>query len=459
MKVYLHTLSKRGVIITLFVFALLYTGSIFVGHVGPTPLSKSDSISITSLESWSGEVTQLSRLHQSLTLALSLPKRVDLGFDMTLNYTMSVEGSSQLLTALPMNTTVETYDVPWELVEDSVEYSRGVSCVSGSETCKTLIIAHEPFIKFSSYRFNLTFSPFADAVRESGDGTFTFSYVNEDFTLFELWTRLGFLLFSSGVAFLYFFRLRYFPRRSWSLEQKWVAALLIGLIINNNPLFPLTIIIAHWFPVLLHQSTFLLFLGILLLFWLVSFDGIQKERDPSFFRVGSCLSFYLPKFALVVTLCGAALGVIMFIELEELDDPGASLSSEPWFNTFWVSMLVLFILYTLYLIFLVVRAAVKRNSIAFLQRRLLFLGLYTIIIVFIVVISVMVNIFTSLLNTGATQFFSIMCLFNIYVATVAVVYLPASATYAAQSPENLAESSHSASMTRFDLDIELSDDE
>jgi len=81
----------------------------------------------------------------------------------------------------------------------------------------------------------------------------------------------------------------------WSVEQKWVAILLFGLIAYNNPFFPSEILLHGWFPVFIDQVFIASFLFLLLIFWLVLFDGIRKYQPEQ----RGYLTFYLPKIVYV----------------------------------------------------------------------------------------------------------------------------------------------------------------
>lgn len=48
-KVYLHSLSLRGVVITLALFAMLFAASVIVGLYGPTPNMKSAPVILPSI--------------------------------------------------------------------------------------------------------------------------------------------------------------------------------------------------------------------------------------------------------------------------------------------------------------------------------------------------------------------------------------------------------------------------
>lgn len=59
----------------------------------------------------------------------------------------------------------------------------------------------------------------------------------DKFTLLEVFFRFITLLYSIGVTFAYFWRIRNFPYEDWAYEQKWTG-LLLFLLIGFNSLPP-----------------------------------------------------------------------------------------------------------------------------------------------------------------------------------------------------------------------------
>eukprot|EP01126_Amoeba_proteus_P042871 TRINITY_DN4672_c0_g1_i10.p1 TRINITY_DN4672_c0_g1~~TRINITY_DN4672_c0_g1_i10.p1 ORF type:complete len:321 (-),score=55.66 TRINITY_DN4672_c0_g1_i10:128-1090(-) len=280
----------------------------------------------------------------------------------------------------------------------------------------------------------------------------TFMYVSEQFTLFELWSRFIFLVLTVFVIVLFSWRMRTYSWCDWTLEQKWTTLLLITLVAWNNPLFPMEIIVDHWFPVFLDIVMLVSFVVSLLLYWLVMFDGVYRtETQRSFF-------FYLPKVFLLLTIYCVIISSFTLLGLQELDDPSSTIDNMPNHLILQITMYVLLGIYGFYLLYVVFRSfgaiisgmeGTETNPIV-MGVRIKFFFLFTLLILVITIAGLLLGFISPLLvfKRNASVFLTVLSLYNLYVFTLAFVYLPTQVANSSQVSD--------FSMQEVDL-IELED--
>ena len=81
------------------------------------------------------------------------------------------------------------------------------------------------------------------------------------------------------LSLLFWFKLTRMPSRVWSYEQKWIGAVLVGLVFFNNPLVGVEV----FFPSLVWTGLSVIgmvtFLALLLLFWLCIIDVVRTSAS------------------------------------------------------------------------------------------------------------------------------------------------------------------------------------
>jgi len=253
-----------------------------------------------------------------------------------------------------------------------------------------------------------------------GDVLFTFEFVNHNYTLFELWWRFSFLLAAFICVIVYAHQLRAFNWKDWTVEQRWAAILLFALMAYDNPFYPMEILVNGWFPIFLNRVLYATFLVLLLFHWLIMFDGLRKdtaEQGP--------MRFYLPKVILLGTFW--VVGVVLFTwsQLYELDDPTYHDPTQlPGFIFFQVFAFIVLIIYLFWLVYVICRACGDTKTLPYLGVRVKFFGVFTLLVLMTVIGGVIFGAIGYFVNNAAT-FLSFLSLLNLYVYTLAFMYLPA----------------------------------
>jgi len=251
-----------------------------------------------------------------------------------------------------------------------------------------------------------------------GNTSFWFSYINDAFTMFELWFRFFFLVCSFLVFTIFMIKLRSYNWRDWSLEQKWVTLLLFGTFAYNDPFFPITVLLPGWFPVFFDIALFGSFVVLLLFFWLVIFDGIRQEDTKRSF-----LTFYLPKIIFLGLLWLTLIIAFTLFSIYENEDPTTVVKMQGYITFFELTMVIVLIGYAIWLGYIIVRACFMMSSMPFLGVRLKFFGTFTFLVFIVILVGILFGLFSPIRENAAT-FVAFLSLLNFYVYTLAIVYYP-----------------------------------
>jgi len=145
-------------------------------------------------------------------------------------------------------------------------------------------------------------------------------------------------------------------------------------------------------------------------------DGLRLEEYERGF-----IKFYLPKIILLGIFWILVMIIISWTEYNEEIDPFISTQNKVAV-VIELFILLVIVIYTFWLSYSVLQACNMDNKKAFLKRRLRFFLLFTILIVVILSIGFLFDVYVHPQN--AAEFLSFHALCNLYVYTLAFVYLP-----------------------------------
>jgi Wntless-like, transmembrane domain len=447
-RMLLQHLSARGFALAFGAFFALLAVAIVVGIFGPAVYTEKsvytwncpyDTVGVDSGysyqcagrdlgrgETWRGEVYGLDELNRELVLMATPTNLLEAseGVIKKVEWTISMWKGTK---SAKEDATLASDE--WTAVVLDDTKSTEVWCSDGVYYCESVALIHEPFVDAYAYRFDVKVSfprndPSSTPPAESnwlGDVRMEFRVVNNAYTTFEVAWRFTFLLVSLGIGAYFTWRLREFHWRTWTIEQRWTCLLLAGVIAYNNPLYPLSVIVDSWLPAFLGQVFAVTFVGELLFFWLVTFDGLRKEEPGKrlFAR------FYLPKllFILVWWLCTLVISV--WIEVHELDNPEyTDVRDIPGFIFFSIFELAAVLIYIVWFVWIVLNAFRDMRTLPLLSSRVKFLGALTFFVIALTVFGVLFDLLKPDVGSAAA-FLLYIALFNLYVWLLAVVYSPA----------------------------------
>eukprot|EP01121_Diplochlamys_sp_Union-15-3_P012508 TRINITY_DN3754_c0_g1_i1.p1 TRINITY_DN3754_c0_g1~~TRINITY_DN3754_c0_g1_i1.p1 ORF type:complete len:219 (-),score=33.79 TRINITY_DN3754_c0_g1_i1:100-756(-) len=153
------------------------------------------------------------------------------------------------------------------------------------------------------------------------------------------------------------------------------------------------------------------------------FDGLWKEPSQRTFFM-----FYLPKIAVLGCFWVAALTAFTWTELHQLGDAGVRVYEITGYIFFKIVCGIALVLYIFMLIYAICRACTSTKSMPYLGLRLQFFGLFTFFIILLTAGGILFG-FIGPINNNAAEFLSFLSLFNIYLYTLAFVYLPSKSAY------------------------------
>lgn len=365
---------------------------------------------------WTGLIKNIDKLNRELYLEASVVNGDNTtSIDTKLDWTVSFRGSD--------NSSDDTAWSDW--IE--VTKTRDLTCTAGEGRCDSIILVHELYIKYSTYEVNISISNVPSSLTsiQRGQIYMTFYYVNHSYTLMQLWFRFVFLIFTFIFIIVFAHRLRRTSWRDWTLEQRWTSILLFSILGYSNPFFALTILVVGWFPVFLDVVLAATFFCLLLLFWLILFDGITKEaRDRGVFK------FYFWKILLVGLMWIAMVVVYTWIHLHQLDDPNYDVVQDlPGFIFFEVVLIILLLVYLLWLFFVFFKSCSDLKQKAYLGTRIRFFGGFTVFVLIVTLAALIFgwaepNVGTSSSSVTALQFMGLSSLYHLYVFVLCIMYLP-----------------------------------
>lgn len=77
-------------------------------------------------------------------------------------------------------------DSHWAVLEKEMFRNHKITCDAGEERCNSVILAHEPFLSFSSYRYNITMAPDQNSTSTLFLGNCTFTVGSSKTVIYEL---------------------------------------------------------------------------------------------------------------------------------------------------------------------------------------------------------------------------------------------------------------------------------
>lgn len=420
--VLIESFHKPGVTLTFCAFFVMVAICLLLGLAGPAVLVTRGNANALACASenctavWKGTLVHMNVLHQVLYLEATI-ERTELSpgsEDVGLEYQQEVVVSAMGL---------DNDNTP-HVILNHKKHIRTVTCPAGRSKCDPIVVFAQNFIHYTKYELEVQFIHPDQAFQSQGVvGTLLIEFdlhrVNSNFTIFEMAVKYCFLAVTVVLAAVYFFKLTKVPFRLWSYEQKWIGAVLVGLMFFDNPLVAMEV----YNPSLIWTGTSVVgmvtFLALLLLFWLCIVDVVrtsaQDEPPPRGIR------FYLPKVALLTAFWMVIMILYMFSRLQQERDP--SFNAPDDFHTFvFVKGLAFGLvgLYTLWILGLICMAMKQMSDLSLPFKVVFLLSFFTIV-------GLLVCLFLgaySPLTTDSLLFMALFGITNVYVFTLAVAYMP-----------------------------------
>ena len=114
----------------------------------------------------------------------------------------------------------------------------------------------------------------------------------------------------------------------------------------------------------------------------------------------------------------------MWSQFQELKDPISSYTNS---NAFYILMIIMSVIYILWLFYLMIRTSTDSN-IPLLGIKIKFFGVFTSIIILVTFVGILFQYIGPLINSSS-QYLAFLSIFNLYVYTLAYVYLPSASFF------------------------------
>ncbi len=288
----------------------------------------------------------------------------------------------------------------------------------GSINSTDLLVFKANSIQYQAYFFQVAFLDPESATAFMEAISFQFLYENWNWMAYQIGFKTSFLIASIAVAIVYSVYLRGVKRRLRSYEQRWVRVLTIALIFYNNPIFFLQFVaprkIFGWTDTIFQVS----FFAILLLYWLITFDGMTK--DPPF----AFKKFYLPKMIFVFIYWFVGVGIYLGIQAKEWNEPLFNWYQDDAIVKFSLAYLIISgVSYVIFLLVLLIRGVLNQANMTSRQR--VTFAYHTVIVLITFIGSIVGSLITSFASRVSDYVF-MYALFNFYVFSLAYLYSPTS---------------------------------
>jgi hypothetical protein len=321
---------------------------------------------------------------------------------------------------------------PWTLIASDTIQRTNV-CEAGATVCNNIDVVRATSIEHVAYYFQIEFDPKMVPDQVAGPFplvTFTFTNANWDWSLYQIILRSMFQIVSFTACLYYSLALNGTAKRHRSYEQRWVRFLLFALFVYNNPVYMLTYAaprnILGWIDTLLQM----LFLAILLLFWLVTFDGLTHE-PPFHFK-----TFYLPKICFMGVYFLVGIGCYLGLAYDEYKNPlyDWASSSTPLMKFATAYVYIGGISYLIFLATIFVHA--YRQGVTMTDRQKVMMTYHMFVFLTALAASIIGEVVTSsATNPGEFAFFYLF--FNMYILSLAYLYYPTSNSVISHTSQNM----------------------
>lgn len=227
-------------------------------------------VQLSTGDKWRGEVpSQLDRLNGFWSLIIFPYNTNTTGLVSDLMVEISVFGSHTNLTVDPASAV---------RISGPKTQQETLLCDKGNdERCWGFVVLYDDNIKYPFYAVEVALKESAGRAYV-GDCSFRFAWHNYEFIEMQLTVRVLWLVVVVGAIIVYWWRMRDTDFASWTLEQQCLGVLLLSLVLLNNPFYPLEFLVPGLFFPLLDILCQVLHAAVNLLFWLIVFDHIRRNR-------------------------------------------------------------------------------------------------------------------------------------------------------------------------------------
>ncbi|TMW62343.1 hypothetical protein Poli38472_009836 [Pythium oligandrum] len=184
-----------------------------------------------------------------------------------------------------------------DLIPDTREYVLEVECEEDELYCESQYFLRFGDIDYDNYKIDVLFNSSTPLPLNGRDPQFRKTWGTEAFTNWMLGIKYFFVIISGLVAIWYNVTMNTLSSREQNMEQGWITALGIALVLFNDPFYFVEASIGGNAMKLLSLLFQVSFFQMLLLFWLIALDNMRLQGCE---RGVSNSQFFLPKVLYIV---------------------------------------------------------------------------------------------------------------------------------------------------------------
>jgi len=346
-----------------------------------------------------------------------------------------------------------------ELVYPASRVSLTVNCLQKEQWCNDIVLFFSSVVEYPEYQVQVIFD--TEANETSGIVlVYDILYLSETYTRFTIGWSYFFLGITTLVMFCpiygYFWVTAKIPPKKWNSLQKWIAALLVFLFLQDDPFLAAEVLsFGHNVNIGLAVTyVFFManFLAVILFFWLYLIDDIRTnyKHDAEYSTNRWKFRWFVLKLLLCFAIWVSILGTYLSAKRRQMMDPAYNPSEEEDASTskpYYISTAVFMAIYVFWIMYLFISCFHHVKEMIPGYRFIFFLTFVTILVS---IVDVFVVILYPL-RGSPVGLLSIFGLYNLYVWVLAAAYTPSSiakTTHHAQiNFENTAEVSVSMDFT------------
>jgi len=414
---YLETCSKIGIAFVLLVFFVVLGASFLIGLLPPEMTVSVDETS--SVDMAKGEIMSLSipadpasplvPENQAVRLFAYVTNLLEpSGFGITRNVNVTVTAVGIHVAGVVSESGDSSY---------TGTHVRTIRCSPYRKECDRLLILVTSMFA-THWDVTVSIDQGASTIQWMGPVRFHWSYTNKEFVTYQLGFRSVLMVLSIGALItlcVAFCRVRGHKHA----DQKWMIALLIAVILLDNPLFALRMMTPGWFWAFIDSIFTVTFLSLLMLHLLVLFGGFITARR-------TFLQFYLPRCALLFVFWCLYVATLTIFQFR---DPTSTFDEMPAIIPLNIASLIFFLIWVLWYLYTIARILVvcKKDCGRGHDRRIK--GRYLMLFIFVnLVVSIFIGgliiIFFIPMQGSRASYLTLFTLANDYVWCMAIFMAP-----------------------------------
>ncbi|KAG7375915.1 hypothetical protein PHYPSEUDO_014845 [Phytophthora pseudosyringae] len=309
-----------------------------------------------------------------------------------------------------------------QIITNVVQKTVTVECEEGESYCEPAYFLRFGDIDFNDYQVDILFNSTESLALNGSNVQFRKTWGTESFTHWLIGMKFFFLFVSAFVAAWYFYSMSKLSSREQNVEQGFVLALALSLILFNDPFYFAEATYGSNAARIISVGFQVTFFQLLLLFWLVAIDNLRlqgKENGVSNVKFFGPKLLFVGFFWLIMAIY---YGYIKYNRNNDVTwDPLAENSSFASLKALCGLLSAAFIVWYLVLIAVSIRE-IRARRIRY--RYLVVLSLLMVIASF----SGLASGELSPTPTSGGAWTSLQTIFNVYVYTLCYLYAPSTTT-------------------------------